>query len=176
MPDDFGSFDPSTNDYRFVNRHSGKSLTVSGSPKTTPGAQIQQFLYAGDSSQQWQLNEPVPTYNTITSIASGQLMDIDANSTSEGANVVQNPADGGPAQKWQLYNTGSGFYGMINSNSSLLAGIQSSSFNDAAPPYRRPTTITSASSGSSSPSPTTSARSGLRPKPLPASPISRHLP
>jgi hypothetical protein len=133
LPDDFGSFDPSTNDYRFVNRHTGKSLTVSGSPKTTPGAQIQQFLYAGDTSQQWQLNEPAPTYNTITSLASGQLMDIDANSTSEGVNVIQNPADGGSSQDWQLYNTGSDFYGMINSNSSLLAGIQSSSFNDAAP-------------------------------------------
>lgn len=133
LPDDFGSFDPSTNDYRFVNRHTGKSLTVSGSPKTTPGAQIQQFLYAVDTSQQWQLNEPAPTYNTITSIASGQLMDIDGNSTSEGANVVQNPADGGSAQKWQLYNTGSDFYAMYNANSSLIAGIQSSSFNDAAP-------------------------------------------
>jgi hypothetical protein len=60
-------------------------------------------------------------------------MDIDGNSTSEDANVVQNPADDGPAQKWQLYNTGGGFYGMINSNSNLLAGIQSSSFADAAP-------------------------------------------
>jgi len=132
LPDDFGSFD-SFADYRFVNRHTGKALTVSGSPKTTPGAQIQQFLYAGDTSQQWQLNEPVPTYNTITSLASGQLMDIDGNSTSEGANIVQNPADGGSAQKWQLYNTGSGFYGMLNANSNLLAGIQNSSFADAAP-------------------------------------------
>jgi len=120
-------------DYRLVNRNTGKVLTVSGSPKTTPGAQIQQFLYAGDTSQQWQLNEPVPTYYTITSLASGQLADIDGNSTSEGANVVQNPADGGSAQKWQLYNTGSGFHAMLNANSDLLAGIQNSSFTDAAP-------------------------------------------
>jgi len=137
LPDDFGSFDSST-DYRFVNRHTGKALTVSGSPKTTPGAQIKQYLYAGDTSQKWQLNEPVPTYHTITSLASGQLMDIDGNSTSEGANVVQNPADGGPAQKWQLYNTGSGFYGMLNANSNLLAGIQNSSFADAAPAIQQP--------------------------------------
>jgi hypothetical protein len=120
-PDDFGLFD------------SAKTLTVSGLPKTTPGAQLQQFLYAGDTSQQWQLNELAPTYHTATSLASGQLMDIDGNSTSEGANVVQNPADGGAAQKWQLYDIGSGFYGMLNANSNLLAGVENSSFGDAAP-------------------------------------------
>jgi len=131
LPDEYSSFDSST-DHRFINRHTGKVLSVSGSDKNVAGAQIEQYLYAGDSCQGWEVNEVSPTYHTITSLASGQVMDIEEDSVSEGASVVQNPADGGLAQQWQGYDIGSGFYRMLNSNSGLLVGIDNSDFADGA--------------------------------------------
>ena len=129
LPGEYSSFDTSS-EHRFINRHTGKVLSVSGSDKNVVGAQIEQYLYAGDSCQGWEVNEVSPTYHTITSLASGQVMDIEGDSLSEGASVVQNPADGGLAQQWQGYDIGSGFYRMLNSNSGLLVGIDNSDFAD----------------------------------------------
>jgi hypothetical protein len=116
---------------RFINRHTGKVMTVSGPDKNIPDTEIQQFLYAGDNCQKWSIEQVSTDNHIITSMASGQFMDVEDDSADEGASLVQNPEDGGLAQQWLMYEPlGSGFHNILNANSGLLASIDDSSFKD----------------------------------------------
>ncbi|WP_329577195.1 alpha-galactosidase [Kitasatospora sp. NBC_01250] len=65
-------------------------------------------------------------YN-IVNAATGQYLDVSGGSTADGAAIVQQPADGGADQQWQLVPTGDGNDTLANVNSGDLLGIPGNS-------------------------------------------------
>ncbi len=61
-------------------------------------------------------------YNLVNA-ASGQYLDVAGAATTDGAGLVQQPANGGADQQWQLIPTGDGHYKIVNVNSSALATV-----------------------------------------------------
>ena len=97
----------SGNVYTLKNVNSGLCLEVP-SQSTTDGVQLDQRTCGGGTSQEWAL-DAVGNYASATNatyqlanLNSGQVADVDGNSTSAGAIVDQWPSNGGANQDWTL--------------------------------------------------------------------------
>jgi alpha-galactosidase len=62
-------------------------------------------------------------YYNVVNVNSGQNLAVSGNSTSSGAQIVQEPADGQNNQEWQLAPTGTGSYKVVNRSSGLLLDV-----------------------------------------------------
>ncbi len=87
--------------YTITGSGSGKSLDI---PLASPTAGTQADL--ATATQQWSIVPDGAGYTTIENRSSGYLLDVSGASTSQGAAVVQWPANDGDNQQWQLVKTG----------------------------------------------------------------------
>ncbi|MDH6109835.1 alpha-galactosidase [Kitasatospora sp. MAP12-15] len=71
-------------------------------------------------------------YNVVNA-ASGQYLDVSGAATADDSPIVQQPADGGTDQQWQLVPTGDGYYKLENVNSGLLVNIPGGSSTSGLP-------------------------------------------
>ncbi|MEU7516864.1 RICIN domain-containing protein [Streptomyces sp. NPDC042898] len=95
LPDHDGSF-------RLSNVHSGKVLDNPGA-STSPGQPLDQWTDTDSPNQWWRLT-PSGTaghYHLVNG-SSGLRADVEDGSTSEGARIVQLPADGSARQEWAV--------------------------------------------------------------------------
>jgi hypothetical protein len=82
--------------YRIVNRNSGKPLAVAGG-STADGAQVVQ--QTGGAA--WTVKAVGDAY-TLSYTGSGKLLDVNAHSTTVGLQLQQWTATSGTNQQWQL--------------------------------------------------------------------------
>ncbi|MCX5056426.1 RICIN domain-containing protein [Streptomyces sp. NBC_00452] len=67
------------------------------------------------------------TNYTIKNVNSGQLMDVNAGSTADGARVIQWPNNGGANQQWNIVPVSGQLYKIVNRNSGKALDINASS-------------------------------------------------
>lgn len=100
-------FDPLGGDvYKIVSDGSGLVLDVAGA-STVAGARLMQWPWNGGGNQQWRVM-PMSSVATggdpglvqITSVGSGQAVDVAGASTAAGAALIQWPWNGGSNQQW----------------------------------------------------------------------------
>lgn len=91
---------------RIINEHSNKVLSVSGADSQADGALIVQYIDQGLDYQKWYLETAENGYYNFRNIASGDLLDVNGSSSSDGASVIQWPSNTGWNQQWELIPTG----------------------------------------------------------------------
>ncbi len=101
-----------------VNKLNGKALDVYGA-STQNQARIQLWDYNATDNQKWQITPvvlPTPTaqFYTISSLASGKVLDVVNASMADQAVVQQYDYLYGANQQWQLTPTSNGFYQIVN--------------------------------------------------------------
>ncbi|MEC0227600.1 RICIN domain-containing protein [Paenibacillus alba] len=119
---------------KLINVHSLKALSVSGWDKLADGALIQQYTNLEHDDQKWYLENLGNGYYNIRNAASGDLLDVNGASTSDGANVIQWPSNNGWNQQWQLipdhnHDRGESWF-IKNRNSGKLLEMSGASTSD----------------------------------------------
>ena len=71
-------------------------------------------------------------YERITSRHSGLVVDVNAHSTADGANVQQWAWTGGYNQQWEFQDAGSGYFRIVNRNSGKCLDVNAASTADGA--------------------------------------------
>jgi arabinogalactan endo-1,4-beta-galactosidase len=119
-----GSLDPALS-YKFVNRSSGKILSVyQGS--NAAGALLDAEADSGSPSlsQQWSITSNLDGYFQIASLNPGSgnitnVLDDSGASTPSGTAIVQSLANGSTAQEWTVLSVGNGYFSFVNHLSGL---------------------------------------------------------
>ncbi|MEK4239706.1 hypothetical protein BSK65_19465 [Paenibacillus odorifer] len=96
------------NPHVIINVNSNKTLGVSGWDKQADGALIIQWNFNWNSivnDQKWYLEALGDGYYHIRNVESGDLLEVSESSTSDGANVIQWPDNGGWNQQWRIIPT-----------------------------------------------------------------------
>ncbi len=117
--------------WRIKNRNSSKCLRTRDNSLDNQ-AQVVQYTCDGSAIEQWKVSEISPDVFSIEHVASGKYADIAGAATTEGANNIIWPSNGGENQKWRIVGLGNGYYHIINQHSKLLLDIfQASKANNA---------------------------------------------
>ncbi|MFF0015336.1 RICIN domain-containing protein [Streptomyces sp. NPDC005374] len=72
------------------------------------------------------------TYYHLISVRSDKVLDVNGNSTADGAAIIQYQDNGGKNQEWQLKSTGDGYYELVNHNSGKVLEVKDASTEDFA--------------------------------------------
>ena len=111
-----------------VNRNSGKALDVN-----TSSNDVSQYSYWGGTNQKWILTDVGNGYYRISPTSNTSYgLDVNGQSTSNGANVQTWSYWGGTNQQWQFVDIGSGYYSIINRNSGKALDVYQSSTDNSA--------------------------------------------
>lgn len=99
--------------------------TYNGSMNLTNSSGLSRLQYGWGqtSSGTWDPN----AYYRLINRNSGQALDVNSASTSNGANIIQWPWNGGNNQQWQIIDNGNGYYRLINRNSGLALDVNGGS-------------------------------------------------
>ncbi|MGK3962791.1 RICIN domain-containing protein [Sorangium sp. So ce1667] len=126
-----GTVAGATNNFKLVNRHSGKVMEVAGA-SAEDGAAVVQNPDSGGDNQKWSLNYNGSGYFRLTNVESGKVLDVPDESTSDGIALKQWTNHDGDNQAWLLIDVGGGDYQIRNKNSGKLIGVVQGSTDDAA--------------------------------------------
>ncbi|GGU54515.1 glycosyl hydrolase family 95 catalytic domain-containing protein [Lentzea flava] len=85
---------------RLVARHSGRVLTSPGG--SAQGAQLEQWTDTGGDHQWWKVVDAGGGYVQLVNVRTGWYADVDGGSQTDGAKVIQWPANGATNQQWQI--------------------------------------------------------------------------
>ncbi|MBP1999975.1 hypothetical protein J2Z69_000994 [Paenibacillus shirakamiensis] len=122
--------------FQFINRYSSKAIDMPAN-STTAGTQFAQWDAGTSNNQKFQLT---PVSNAIVSGATykmtvksnGYALDVNANSTAEGAAIIQWNYGGGNNQQWVITDIGGGYYKIMNVNSGKALAVEGASTADNA--------------------------------------------
>ena len=132
--DSGGAFDRPHGDVIFsggiVNRMSNKALDVQDR-STRGGANVQQWSYAGQPNQRWNVVDLGRGQFAIVSVGSGQVLGVAGGDLRNGASVEQNRWIGSGNQRWRLQKKGA-FTEVINLASGKCLDLQDKSSRDGA--------------------------------------------
>ena len=117
----------STLSYKFVNRSSGKVLSVyQGS--SSPGAMLDAEADSGSPSlsQQWRITSNLDGYFQVASLTPGagsttNALDDSGASTTAGTGIIQSLANGSTEQEWTILSVGNGYFSLVNRLSGMAA-------------------------------------------------------
>lgn len=126
-----GTVTGATNDFKLVNRHSGKVMEVAGA-SSEDGAAVVQNPDSGGDNQKWSLNYNGAGYFRLTNVKSGKVLDVPDESTSDGIALKQWANHDGDNQAWLLIDVGGGDVQIRNKKSGKLIGVVQGSTDDAA--------------------------------------------
>jgi len=96
-----------------MNRHSDKSLDVTGQ-STQDGANIQQWGYADQANQNWDVVDLGNNEAAIISRHSGMALTVQGGRDNNGANIIQRSWNGTPQQRWRLEQVGGDYYRIVS--------------------------------------------------------------
>jgi Ricin-type beta-trefoil lectin domain-like len=96
-----------------MNRHSDKALDVT-ERSNQDGANIQQWSYADQPNQNWDVIDLGKGEAAIISRQSGRALTVQGGRTSNGANIIQQSWRGSPQQRWRLEQVGSDYYRIVS--------------------------------------------------------------
>ena len=96
-----------------MNRHSDKALDVTGQ-STQDGANIQQWSYADQPNQNWDVVDLGNGEVAIISRHSGKALTVQGGRDNNGANIIQRGWNDNPQQRWRLEQTGDDYYRIVS--------------------------------------------------------------
>jgi hypothetical protein len=96
-----------------MNRHSDKALDVT-ERSNQDGADIQQWSYADQPNQNWDVIDLGNGEVAIISRQSGRALTVQGGRDNNGANVIQQGWRGAPQQRWRLEQTGNDYYRIVS--------------------------------------------------------------
>jgi hypothetical protein len=115
-----------------INEHSGKGLDVSDR-SMSDGASIQQWDYANQGNQNWEVISVGRGEYAILNRRSGKVLDVADNRLHEnGANVQQYRWNSRSNQRWRLEDSGGGWFRIVNSGSGKCLDVQAQSRDNGA--------------------------------------------
>jgi len=132
--DDYG--DRPNGDVRFsgpiINQNSGKALDVAGRSRSD-GANVQQYDYANQDNQKWDVVALRRGEFAIVNRASGKVLDVDDSRINDrGANVQQYRWGGRDNQRWRLEPAGDGIFRIVNVASNKCLDVNEQSRDNSA--------------------------------------------
>jgi hypothetical protein len=105
------------------NRNSRKSLDVRDR-STRDGASVQQWTFANEPQQRWDVIEVDRGEFAIVNEGSNKVLDVAGNSREDGGSIVQNRWRGGAFQRWRIERADGGFYRIVNVGSGRCLDVQ----------------------------------------------------
>lgn len=114
-----------------TNEETGKVLDVAGWSRED-GANVQQWSFAGQQNQRWDVIDVGRGEVAIVSQNSGRVLDVSGFSTSNGGNVQQYRWSGQNNQRWRIEADGSGTTRIVNVNSRKCLDVREKSRDDGA--------------------------------------------
>jgi Ricin-type beta-trefoil lectin domain-like len=96
-----------------MNRHSDKALDVT-ERSNQDGANIQQWSYADQPNQNWDVIDLGNGESAIISQQSGRALTVQGGRDNNGANIIQQSWRGSPQQRWRLEQIGSDYYRIVS--------------------------------------------------------------
>jgi hypothetical protein len=96
-----------------MNRHSDKALDVTERSNQN-GANIQQWSYADQPNQNWDVIDLGNGEVAIISRQSDRALTVQDGRDNNGANVIQQSWRGTPQQRWRLEQTGNDYYRIVS--------------------------------------------------------------
>lgn len=96
-----------------MNRHSNKALDVT-ERSNQDGADIQQWSYADQPNQNWDVIDLGNGESAIISRQSGRALTVQGGRDNNGANIIQQSWRGSPQQRWRLEQVGSDYYRIVS--------------------------------------------------------------
>ena len=118
-----GSITPGT--YRLLARHSNKALDVR-KRSIDPGANVQQWAYAGTPNQQWQIASAGNSYYTLKAKHSDLALSVDLAAdpaTADGVNIFQYGTNEQDNRLWKIEPVGEGYYKLTNKYSGKVLDV-----------------------------------------------------
>jgi hypothetical protein len=114
-----------------VNEETGKVLDVANWSRDD-GANIQQWSFAGQRNQRWDVIDVGRGDVAIVSQNSGRVLDVSGFSTRNGGNVQQYRWSSQNNQRWRIESAGRGTVRIINVNSRMCLDVNRKSRDDGA--------------------------------------------
>jgi hypothetical protein len=96
-----------------INRHSDKALDVTDRGMQD-GANIQQWSYADQPNQNWDVIDLGNNEVAIISRHSGRALTVQGGRDNNGANIIQRGWDNNPQQRWRLEQVGGDYYRIVS--------------------------------------------------------------
>ena len=96
-----------------MNRHSDKALDVT-EQGMQDGANIQQWGYADQANQNWDVIDLGNNEVAIISRHSGRALTVQGGRDNNGANIIQRGWNDNPQQRWRLEQTGGDYYRIVS--------------------------------------------------------------
>ena len=96
-----------------MNRRSDKALDVTGQ-SAQDGANIQQWGYADQANQNWDVIDLGASEVAIISRRSGKAITVQGGRDDNGANIIQRSWNGAPQQRWRLEQVGGDYYRIVS--------------------------------------------------------------
>jgi hypothetical protein len=96
-----------------MNRHSDKGLDVTERSNQN-GANIQQWSYADQPNQNWDVIDLGNGEAAIISRQSGRALTVQGGRDNNGANIIQQTWSGSPQQRWRLEQVGNDYYRIVS--------------------------------------------------------------
>jgi hypothetical protein len=116
-----------------INRNSGKGLDVENRGSgTRSGSNVQQWDYANQPNQKWDVIELGNGEFAILSQGSGMVLDVQGRSTANASNVEQLRWNGGANQRWRLEQSGGGYFRIVNAGSGKCLDVADQSRENGA--------------------------------------------
>jgi hypothetical protein len=96
-----------------MNRNSAKALDVT-EQGTQDGANIQQWGYAGQPNQTWDVIDLGNNQVAIINRHSGRALTVQGGRDDNGAGIIQRAWNDNPQQRWRLEQTGGDYYRIVS--------------------------------------------------------------
>ncbi len=126
-----GNITGATNRFTYINKSSGKAMSVQDA-STADHGNIVQVTYSGGDEQRWTLNYDSAGYFNVTNVNSSKVLDVTSGSTADGAALIQYTSNDGDNQKWRVVDKGAGYYQLLNKQSGKVAEVPGSSTTEGA--------------------------------------------
>jgi len=114
-----------------MNRHSNKALDVT-ERSNQDGANIQQWSYADQPNQNWDVIDLGNGEAAIISRQSGRALTVQGGRDNNGANIIQRTWNGAPQQRWRLEQTGGDYYRIVSVDNGKCLDVTSQGRQDGA--------------------------------------------
>ncbi len=114
-----------------MNRHSNKALDVT-ERSNRDGADIQQWSYADQPNQNWEIIDLGNGESAIISRQSGRAITVQGGRDNNGANIIQQSWRGSPQQRWRLERVGSDYYRIVSVDNGKCLDVTQAGKQDGA--------------------------------------------
>ncbi len=114
-----------------TNEASRKALDVVDR-STQDGANVQQWSYANQPNQNWQVIDLGRSEVAIIAQHSGKALTVQGGRDNDGANIIQRSWRDNPQQRWRLDRVGGGWYRIVNADNGKCLDVTGQGMQDGA--------------------------------------------